>query len=205
MAGTGHQADATAHHDAVAPAQQGLRIRVDAMVEPVFLFEERRGMRIGLRRCAARCTVGHRIAMRMHALVQAMQIAASAERLSPPPRNTTHAICASSAQARNCASSSRVICNDRPLSVLGAFKVAIPMRCPSAQVRCSNSTGASPVALTCAISGYSTARASPEMRPRLRPDRRVRIDPQMLRARQSARLRACHGAWTAPAACTPTR
>lgn len=51
------------------------------MVEPVFLFEERRGMRIGLRRCAARCTVGHRIAMRMHALVQAMQIAASAERL----------------------------------------------------------------------------------------------------------------------------
>lgn len=125
---------------------------------------------------------------------------------SPAPRNTTHAICASSAQARNCASSSRVICNDRPLSVLGAFKVAIPMRCPSAQVRCSNSTGASPVALTCAISGYSTAaRASPEMRPRLRPDRRVRIDPQMLRARQSARLRACHGAWTAPAACTPTR
>lgn len=53
---------------------------MDAVVEPVFLLEKCRSMHVGLRRCASRCSVGHCIAVRAHALVQAMQIATSAER-----------------------------------------------------------------------------------------------------------------------------
>lgn len=53
---------------------------MDAMVEPILFFEERSGVRIALRLRDALLRVRHRIAMRTHALVQTMQIAARAER-----------------------------------------------------------------------------------------------------------------------------
>ena len=51
------------------------------MVEAVFLFEKRSGMRVGLWLRSAPRDLGHRLRMRTHALVQPMQIATGAERL----------------------------------------------------------------------------------------------------------------------------
>ncbi|KAG1437376.1 hypothetical protein G6F57_020271 [Rhizopus arrhizus] len=71
VAGAHHQADAAAHDDPMPPAQHRLRIRVDAVVQPVFVLEEAARIRVAPTALAL---------VFAHAAVQAVQVAASAER-----------------------------------------------------------------------------------------------------------------------------
>ena len=189
VAGAGHQADATAHHDAMAPAQDRLGIGVDEVIDAVFDVEELGGVAVprmsprparGRRPCSCTGCAGRR----------------RQERLFTGALQHNHGDASSSAQAFNCFSSRCAIGSEAVERTRRVERGNADARA-AGHALFEQHTGASSAAVSVLMRSSTARRAFQEGRHALDLVGSVeQVDE--LRARPPAPRRGCRCGWPAP-------